>query len=666
LIDSYEAGPQNWGAELPEAFSRDNRYEIGAWVVSLTGRVVDSPLETERFLWEYRRTIGRLFAENYYGEYRRLCNARGVKFAVQTTGPNCGNRMENGYAVDEAWTEHWVRSHERFRPVGLRTSAHSNGRTTIVPAEAFTSWPDVESWRLHPRILKPHADMAFVSGINRIVYHTFAHQPFPDPYPGIAFVGVHNDRGNSWFSLSGGWNAYLARVQALLQMSEPFNDLLVLQPAGMPGDCSDALTKGHGQAFCGISRLAQAYVQGGELVLPPLKSAVVSPYTIRDNALRFRMIVLPSDFKQIEPDDAERLAELVEAGVPLHGAPFATTPARLGNSPESEKRVRSAARRIWQGGHKHVFTEGTPRNALAKMGCLPDFEFVTEGDAGVHAIRRESREGSLYFVASGERNSVSGPARFRRGAPEVQIWDPVSGLRSRGAARVLPDGRTEVDLDLPPFGSLFVMFFDKPAPPPRDAQPDKSPEKYGEIDLTGNWNVVFNPKRGGPGEVQFEQLTDWSAHDNDGIKFYSGTAFYTKEFDVPADWVSQHGREAVLEFDRVEVIAEAKLNGIELGSIWSPPYRLQIGKALKAGQNMLSIKVANTLVNRMIGDEHLPADAEYTKAGQLGSWPAWFVKGEPRPTKRVTLGNIRPWSKGDSLLPAGLIGPAGILFKKEE
>jgi hypothetical protein len=138
------------------------------------------------------------------------------------------------------------------------------------------------------------------------------------------------------------------------------------------------------------------------------------------------------------------------------------------------------------------------------------------------------------------------------------------------------------------------------------------------------------------------------------------TAVYSKEFDVSADWVTRYGKRAVLEFDQVEVIAEVELNGIELGSVWTPPYRLQMGKALKAGKNTLSVKVANRLVNRMIGDEHLPADTEYTSDGRLVSWPEWFVKGDPRPTKRVTLGGDRPWKKEDPLLPSGLIGEVRI------
>jgi hypothetical protein len=662
LIDSYEAGPQNWGKELPAAFVHDNRYEIGPWLVSLTGRILESPLETERFLWEFRRTIGRLYTENYFAEYRRLCNEHGMEFVFQTTGPNCGNRMENGYVVDQAWTESWVHDHKQFKPFVLRTSAHSDGRTTVVPAETFTSWPDIESWQLHPGNLKPHADRNFVSGVNRVVYHTYVHQPFPDPFPGMSFVGMHNDRGNSWFSLSSGWNAYLARAQALLQMSEPFNDMLVLQPAGMPGDISQPSSDGYGQALCGISRLADARVEGKEAVLPALVSGLVVPYRIRENALRFRLLVLPARYTQIEPEDAERLAELVEAGVPLYGKPFTTTPARLGNSAEAENRVKRAAARIWQGGHAHVFKNGTPQDALAKIGITPDFQFETkEGSgAGVYSIRRESEEGSLYFIAGSERDGVRGRARFRRAAPAVQLWDPVSGLRTSAATRVLPDGRTEVDLDLPPFGSLFVMFFDKLAPRPHDLWLMNPPADSSSLGLTGPWNVAFDPKRGGPGKVQFEQLTDWSTHNDDRIKFYSGTAVYSKEFDVSADWVTRYGKRAVLEFDQVEVIAEVELNGIELGSVWTPPYRLQMGKALKAGKNTLSVKVANRLVNRMIGDEHLPADTEYTSDGRLVSWPEWFVKGDPRPTKRVTLGGDRPWKKKDPLLPSGLIGEVRI------
>jgi hypothetical protein len=103
-----------------------------------------------------------------------------------------------------------------------------------------------------------------------------------------------------------------------------------------------------------------------------------------------------------------------------------------------------------------------------------------------------------------------------------------------------------------------------------------------------------------------------------------------------------------------------KLNGKDLGTLWKAPYRVDITGAVKAGENVLQIRVVNLLVNRMIGDEFLPEDSERNKNGTLKQWPVWLEEGKPSPTGRRTFTTWRGLKKEDPLQESGLLGPVTV------
>jgi hypothetical protein len=172
--------------------------------------------------------------------------------------------------------------------------------------------------------------------------------------------------------------------------------------------------------------------------------------------------------------------------------------------------------------------------------------------------------------------------------------------------------------------------------------------------FSGPWQVLFNPAAGGPGDVSFPKLEDWSQRPEPGIKYYSGTALYQTTF--VAGPVSKNTR-WLLDLGRVEVMAEVKLNGKDLGILWKPPFRVDITDAMKAGDNTLEVKVVNLWINRMIGDEQLPEDSKRTSKGTLEEWPQWLTEGKPSPTGRFTFTSWRLWKKDDALAESGLLGP---------
>ncbi len=300
----------------------------------------------------------------------------------------------------------------------------------------------------------------------------------------------------------------------------------------------------------------------------------------------------------------------------------------------------------------HETTEiGIPARALAQWQVPVDFEAT----ARLPYIHKRIGDAEVYFVSNPEARAVEAVCTFRVAGRRPQLWNPETGER-----RDLPEhreqgGRTSVPLRFEPAQSWFVVFAESGRPAPRGVAAKNFSSWAEGTPLAGAWEVSFDPKWGGPARpVTLARLTDWSAHSDAGIRFYSGTATYRKTFALPP---ATTGRRMSLDLGQVEVMAEVILNGKNLGVLWKPPYRVEVTSALRPGENSLEIKVVNLWVNRMIGDEQLPEDSDRNSNGTLKSWPPWVGEGKPSPTGRFTFTSWRLWKKDDALVPSGLIGP---------
>jgi len=176
------------------------------------------------------------------------------------------------------------------------------------------------------------------------------------------------------------------------------------------------------------------------------------------------------------------------------------------------------------------------------------------------------------------------------------------------------------------------------------------------IEVGGPWQVHFAPHWGAPAEVTFDKLISWSEHGDPGVKHFSGEATYSKTLTVPREMLGK-GRQLYLDLGKVAVMARVTLNGKHLGTLWKPPFRVDITGVAKPGDNKLEVQVVNLWPNRLIGDEQLPEDSERNPDGTLKKWPTWLEQGKPIPTGRFTFAMWRLWKKNDALLESGLIGP---------
>jgi hypothetical protein len=181
--------------------------------------------------------------------------------------------------------------------------------------------------------------------------------------------------------------------------------------------------------------------------------------------------------------------------------------------------------------------------------------------------------------------------------------------------------------------------------------------------LDGHWTLTFPTGSGGPERVALESLVSWSEHADPRLKYYSGRGTYVQHFDVPREQLGR-GRHLQLDLGKVEVMARVQLNGRDLGTLWKPPYEVDITKVVKPGTNELEITVVNLWPNRLIGDELLPEDSERNPNGTLKSWPEWLLEGKGSPTGRSTFTSWRLWKKDDALLPSGLIGPVRLVWSQ--
>jgi hypothetical protein len=222
-------------------------------------------------------------------------------------------------------------------------------------------------------------------------------------------------------------------------------------------------------------------------------------------------------------------------------------------------------------------------------------------------------------------------------ARRAGLWDPVNGDMISAETETTEDGRKRMGLQLGPHGSIFVVFHHGNGPDNLSELAEK--EIFESISIQGPWTVRFQKGRGAPESVKFKTLKSWTASSVPGIRYFSGTAEYKAEFNLP-DPLS--GNRILLELGEVREVATVKVNGIECGTLWTKPFSVDITSAIRPGKNGLEIGVTNLWPNRLIGDQFLPE------------------------SKRIGFTNIQFFKKNSPLLKSGLLGPVTIQIHKDK
>lgn len=655
--DSWESGCQNWTSGFEREFRNRRGYDLLPYLpVMAGGRVVENRDASERFLWDLRRTIADLIREVYWGRLKEICHQHGLKLSVEAAGRqqflyDPVNLLSQGdMPMGEFWVgEEWTRPDCKL----AASVAHITGGN-IAGAESFTSNPPCGNpvagwWQDSPFSLKAKGDEAFCVGVNRIVFHRFLHQPHRVHGPGMAWpnVGTNVDRTQTWWESGGAaWIRYISRCQYLLQQGRFVGDICVLTGEGAPNEIARRTPNGasspEGQDASTVTEAALTRVGAMPDVPPGYDFDACCPDTIAHmrvengrvslpGGMSYAVLVLP-ETRRMTPELLRKLKALVEAGATVAGPKPDASPS-LVDQPNADAEVRRLAGEVWgdcdgRTVKEHRYGKGRVVWGMPLAQVLPAPDFVyrsAQAGALLDYIHRSDGETEIYFVSNQRQRAEEVECTFRVSGKKPQLWDADTGQVWDVTGYKEVDGRTVVPLYLDPAGSVFVVFGARAA-----AHPVVELAKDAAVPVRGPWRVEFPAGWGAPQAIVLEKLISWTAHPDEGVRHFSGTATYTAEVDVPAALLRKG---CYLDLGSVKEIAEVTINGNRAGVLWKLPFRADVSRWLQAGRNRIEVRVTNLWPNRLIGDAALPAD------------------------RRVASVIWNPYTPKAALFESGLLGP---------
>jgi len=709
-IDSWEVGPQNWTKNMSEEFKKRRGYDITPFLPVLTGRVIGDLQQTERFMWDFRKTISELMVENYVAEMQKLSHENGLKFSFESYN-TIGNDLDAANWTDEPISEFWTRNGGDWyfdKVKAMSSASHLNNRT-ITGAESFTS-AEEERWLLHPGNIKATGDRFFCDGVNQFIFHRFAMQPWLNRKPGISQgpYGLHYERTQPWWEYSLPWHTYLARCQYLLRQGTFVSDVLNLQPEEPIYRYKILPITGYDYDACSPDAFQKVRVEDGKLIDGAGNS--------------HQMLVLTHTGTMTEPM-LRRIRDMVLQGISVLGEPPVATPG-LTDYPQADIKLKALMEELWGSGLEPVkerkvgkgmvFSGISPEEALNRCGILPDFI----SDKKLRYIHRKINVADSYFISNGADTTVVANCTFRVKGKRPYWWDPETG-QTKTLTTYAPtdEGTIRIPILLGPAGSGFVFFIPETnLDSERIVKVTCNDEKLfqdgiasgtlknesirggilnflnGEISFPGNyiftkangkmhtdnifselkpveisgtWKLKFPNENGDSTQIELNHLESWTRLSDREMNFFSGTGSYFKTLLVPVNSLKK-GNRLILDLGKVQVMAKVFVNGKDAGILWKPPYRTDITSLVHEGENSLKIEVVNLLVNRQIGDENLPEDSERNPNGTLkqNTWPDWILNDQPSPTGRQTFTTWRLWKKDELLQESGLIGPVTLQLVK--
>jgi hypothetical protein len=497
--------------------------------------------------------------------------------------------------------------------------------------------------------MKKLVDRAFCEGLNNITFHTFASTNPEDGLPGRTYhAGYDMNPGTTWWDKSKPFMDYLSRCSYLLQQGLFVGDVCYFYGDQTPNFFPlfhDVPEKprlkglGNGYDFDVINSdviLNRMSVQEGRLVLP--------------DGMSYAVMLLP-DQVHMPMEVLKKIAELVKAGATVVGPRPSTVPG-LNNWEQENVVLNQLAAELWGAadgktifennyGEGQIISGLTADEVLNRKSIEPDFSFT--GNLGIDYIHRTTPAGEIYFLRNDREEPVKGTCRFRVTGKYPELWDASTGTAMRVADYDKEKTGISMEIELPAHGSVFVVFHNENR---RDiALVADQDRKAAGAEIPGPWKVNFPPDWGAPPSVVFDRLISWTESDDEGVKYFSGTATYQNKFQADEDGVKNG---MMLDLGEVRDVAEVFINGKSAGILWKKPYQADISQLIKAGENELKIEIVNLWVNRLTGDMLADPKDRFCKTNQS------FM------TKEVWPGGDEPFR----LQPAGLLGPVRLLSGK--
>ena len=633
LTDSYEAEEMTWTPTIAAEFKARRGYDLTPWMPALTGEIIGSSEQTEKFLFDWRLTIGELFSENYdrineivkeYGMKGRYTEAHengrvfvgdGMDLKMTATVPMCAIWMPNaggGSAIPMAIADIKESS----------STAHVYG-SNIAAAESFTSAGNGNTgnaYSHHPGNIKYTADLAMSYGLNRFVIHESAHQPSDSHRPGMGLMifGQWFNRHETWAEYARYWTDYLARSCYMLQQGRYVADVLYFygedtNVTGIYGHELPEIPEGYAFDFINpYGVLNVLSVKDGDLVTK--------------SGMKYKVMVLGDHCSTMSLEVLKKLQSLVNDGAVIVGK----APVKAASLQDDDSEFSRIVSDIWYSGRKNVNT-GLLSNVLKSAGVEPDFRYVAPAELSY--VHRHLDNGTdIYWVRNFSDDAIDADLTLRNGEGTPMLWDPETGKTS-GVECVREGEVNKVHLPMVANQAVFVVFDGA------TRAPYVAPSFKESTLLTVNtpWTLHFSEGVGAPQSATFPVLKSLTESDDPGVKYFSGTASYSTTVNLSAKQLK--GLKGVdIDLGDVQNMADVFVNGQHVGFIWKAPFRLDgVLSALKAGNNTIEIKVTNTWPNRLIGDAQPDVEKKYT----------------------YTSGNF--YNAQAPLRPAGLLGPVKLI-----
>jgi len=565
-IGRVETDLQTWTPALPADFQKRNGYAITPYLPALTGRIVGDLDVSNRFLFDFRRTLAGLMADNYYGRMQARAAGAGLKLLARGDGPDTSDALRVSGRAQVPMAAFGSRTPNQAVQIAV-SAGHIYGKT-VIATETKT-----DSEQNHPYALKTPVDRLFAQGINQLLLHRDGPQAKP-------------------------WSDYLSRSQSMLRMGIPVADLLYFAGEGGPAEHA------HPQVPAGYQYdlvnaemlLTRARMKGGRIML--------------GNGASYRLLVIPQDITGMTPQLAAKLRELVEAGMAVLG-PKPAHPLTLAGKADNDAAFRAAVDAVWGDGKAvrkvgagRVFPGGSVTDALTALKIAPDADCRTATPDGQLAwLHRKAGSTHLYFVANGQRRAERVTCTFRVGSAAPSLWDAETGTITRATLFKTERDWTEVTFDLSPAGSAFVTldfaagarridwvakdgvrFIDTTAalaPALVTAPAEVSRDRYGDLQALVWESGAYTTSDGGRFKAEIPEPIAVAGP-------WGGALPVGRAIDIPKDMIRK-GRRIFLDLGRVELPAGVKVNGKDPGVAWKEPYRIDITDTVKPGSNAIEL-----------------------------------------------------------------------------
>lgn len=635
-----------WTDSMSAIFQERQGYSLEKYLPVLAGWKLQG--QEEAFWYDFRKTVSDQLIFSHYTTGTEFLKQYKAELVAEAGGP--GPPIWNTCPVDALKAlgnvsiprgEFWIKHRNIFLIKEISSAAHIYGKK-MVDAESFTTW---RRWKDSPYELKKYVDRAYCEGLNNVTFHTFASTNPEDGLPGRTYhAGYDMNPATTWWKKSKPFMDYLSRCNYLLQQGLFVADVCYYYGDQTPNffplyhsvpEKPQLQGLGEGYDYDMVNTdviLNRMSVKNGRITLP--------------DGMSYTVMVLP-DQEQMPLAVLQKIEMLVLAGATVIG-PKPTVIPGLNHSEEERKLFRDISGRLWETSDEKKVTENTygkgkiiagipAEEYLLKIGIGKDFYF--DGMPALDYIHRTIKGGEVYFIRNEVGQWARGEVYFRVSGKYPELWDPATGNQLKPENYRIKNGLTTFQIDLPPHGSMFVVFNDQERSLP--AMENRS--GLAEQELEGFWTVHFPEGWGAPLEVVFDRLQSWTDSKDPSIRYFSGTATYQKNFTIKNE---DKEKDCFIDLGEVHDVAEVFVNGKSAGILWKKPFQTNIGGLIKTGENDLKVEVVNMWINRMTGDMKLDPKDRYCRTNQ------------PYMTREV-------WPGGDEtfrIQTSGLLGPVKLQF----